>query len=1249
MKNLLLKLLAALAVLHSNLHAQGLPGGDPCPDPDLSMQRASNGHLLVKWHAAAGTTQLYWAPLLGDAATWLPVNGTTPLPGDYWQAEFAANPARAFFKVESAATPVPPPNFTLVMTGDHFRLEWDSTCDASGYVVYVGLSPDTGPGNYLQRLPLPLANALDITGLTAGQTYYITIAAKNPAGEGAPAQVVSGVYGPKGIFSGRAVWSFPQTGCSDCEAHTVEAEGAVIQLTSPGLPGGTPLQAVADEEGQFRIPLVPPGTWYIIWQANGQAGFLPDPVEMTVNGVVRSPLVLPSGPLPPPPATTLLGTLTLSTGDAPRIDLEEFGVHAKAQLRANFADGSSRTVIPDRRGAWALPEITGGFPVVLTATYQGLVKVTTLPAPPQELTPLNIQFTEVLPKLHRLTVWQNGVEVMQIAPGVPVTFLPEVDNPDQLPESPRWIVEVDGKKMLATGSAPVFNFGNDDPAGGGPDPGSLGEGTFIRIHFIPSQYTAADLGPFSIAVSPVLVSLPGVGCWSGMVGTWNPAAPLDISEANPATVTVTHTGFFNPSATNTTLSSNGRTYFELPLDPVTVPPYLVRVDKPGYMRFLWPFEFQLPKEGTYCVVPAMTWNLAQTGGLLVINHPGGATLNLPYGGLLTPSNTQWFGSIIVRMTTWNPLDWTPLPPNAEIRGPGLRNGVVPYGCVWFDITTDTGISLTPVASASLTLPTDPGLTAADYPCQHQVESTGYFERWGFPNYKATKIATGRYNVNLGTKGLFTIGVDAPLLEIVFEADRSLNYPFDVRLNRSIFPVTITGACQNNFGHLYQMSGQVSGRSLYAQVLDERHAPGIYYANPAAASFSLPVPSQRKPNITYAFDFLTSPPPAVLPAIAPAWVRLSLGTRVGNLKTLPADTTVTAINGVNHFLGRMTNTAADTAVYYQKIKAPATLALWRSFNGFPATFGGSISGVALENYSTCYYYNLGDLGFARAQTMRILPSGIDGQPDVAFAVTNYPTLEDARCRRSPIATVCMDNVLRTDLNQTTPSRYTRFYVYGGNGNLLDCANLDGGGLKCVPNLCIVCHGGNRYASPATLSDTTNFGSRFLPFDLESYTWHPKYGVQKPELAAMNAAVLKTAPNAIITDLITGWYGNPNPLASFAVWNNYNGPYIPTVPAATGWSLNQPIYKDVFKQSCRVCHISRDTTAPFQFDSLTKLANVSYGYGSACSGLSMPHSQRTWAVFWGSRGINGLSMNTPVPDQPALLVSPLGSSFKCRPPP
>ena len=582
--------------------------------------------------------------------------------------------------------------------------------------------------------------------------------------------------------------------------------------------------------------------------------------------------------------------------------------------------------------------------------------------------------------------------------------------------------------------------------------------------------------------------------------------------------------------------------------------------------------------------------------------------------------------------------WT----NAELRAPGVRNGIKSEHCVWFEITTDTGTLLRPVPAATLTLPAPASITAADVPCYHQVESTGYFERQGFPNGKAVKLSAGLYNVSLGASGLFMIGNDAPLLDIVFEADRTLNYPFEVIVNRSIFPVTVTGACANSFGHLYMRGG---GYAVYTQVLDERQAPGIHYTNPAQASFFPPVTPQRKRVITYKY-VQTNIPPATLPAIAPAWARLTLGDSEVKLRTNPTDATVTGIDGANHFLSRMTSTPADTAIYYQKIKAPATLALWRAMNGFPAAFGGTISGVGMDGYASCYYYNLGDLGFARAQTMRVTTSGVDGQPDVAFAVTNYPTLEDARCKRAAIATVCMDHSARADLGQATPSRYTRFYVYGSSGALQDCADLDGGGPKCVPNACVICHGGTSY----TANGATNLGSRFLPFDLDSYTFHPKYGVQKQELANMNAAVLKTGANSAINALIAGWYGSPNPVGSPTIWNNFNAAWMP--PAfLSGWTLEPQMYHDVFKHACRVCHISRDVGSTKQFETLTQLSNAGYGYYSACSALSMPHSQRTWAVFWGSRGnFNQGAWGNPGPqNMPTTLLSVLlnaNPNAKCR---
>ena len=233
---------------------------NPGSNPGLSIQPASNGKVLVQWNAAAGTTQLYWAPSLSNPGTWQRLNGAVPLSGNTWQAEIPVTLPRAFFRVQPATTPVPPPNVRLTLVGDHFRLEWDSTSDAAGYAAYVGTAPGTGPGNFLQRLVLPLANVLEINGLTAGQKYYIVIAATNLAGEGMPAVAVSGVYGPKVDFTGRAVQSFLLPSGTNFE---VLAEGTMLQLAPVGGGDGIGYQVTVDAQGDFNLRDLPAGSYLI--------------------------------------------------------------------------------------------------------------------------------------------------------------------------------------------------------------------------------------------------------------------------------------------------------------------------------------------------------------------------------------------------------------------------------------------------------------------------------------------------------------------------------------------------------------------------------------------------------------------------------------------------------------------------------------------------------------------------------------------------------------------------------------------------------------------------------------------------------------------------------------------------------------------------------------------------------------------------------------------------------------------------
>ena len=55
--------------------------GPACPGP-LSIERGTTGGMVLRWHAAAGTTQLVWAPDFAAGTAWQVVPGTVPLGGE---------------------------------------------------------------------------------------------------------------------------------------------------------------------------------------------------------------------------------------------------------------------------------------------------------------------------------------------------------------------------------------------------------------------------------------------------------------------------------------------------------------------------------------------------------------------------------------------------------------------------------------------------------------------------------------------------------------------------------------------------------------------------------------------------------------------------------------------------------------------------------------------------------------------------------------------------------------------------------------------------------------------------------------------------------------------------------------------------------------------------------------------------------------------------------------------------------------
>jgi hypothetical protein len=275
----------------------------------------------------------------------------------------------------------------------------------------------------------------------------------------------------------------------------------------------------------------------------------------------------------------------------------------------------------------------------------------------------------------------------------------------------------------------------------------------------------------------------------------------------------------------------------------------------------------------------------------------------------------------------------------------------------------------------------------------------------------------------------------------------------------------------------------------------------------------------------------------------------------------------------------------------------TFAAWKTANGFDE--GGVVEAI---------YFNNGDLGFGRWMGMKERTNG-----DISYFVSNYGSPDAAIHARSGgqtnglAATVCMEYSSHTNFPN---ARYTKFYIFNQFNQRVEGVELDGRGVKFVPHLCIVCHGGIQPPSDIGKGDVR---AKFLPFDLESfkYSQNPSFtqAAQAAAFKQLNAATLRTATTASITELVQGWYGGAS------LPGSYNKDFV-----ASGWNgtpAAQELYSKVFKISCRSCHITR-TAANKAFPNYTDLIGARKLDEVVCDkeGL-MPNALRTFNIFWSSQ--------------------------------
>lgn len=318
-----------------------------------------------------------------------------------------------------------------------------------------------------------------------------------------------------------------------------------------------------------------------------------------------------------------------------------------------------------------------------------------------------------------------------------------------------------------------------------------------------------------------------------------------------------------------------------------------------------------------------------------------------------------------------------------------------------------------------------------------------------------------------------------------------------------------------------------------------------------------------------------------------------------------------------------NTAKDASAYYSAVdpnNSKASLTAWKSANGFSPTDNSLDTANAI-------YFNAADLAFGRSMHMRVQGG------NVAYYVSNYQTVDDARLNTNLIATVAMDYSPVPGINQGAP--FIKFFVYSANGERVLSANLDGCGQKYVPGLCQICHngGGSVFTASGVVGPhNANVEARFLPFDLDNFGYSAAPGYsraeQETQFLLMNQQILSAYPSAAETELINGWY----PCLGSAGCTQ-NSSFVPS-----GWagSPSSSYYLNGIKLSCRTCHVSQDS--PYDWATASGFSAQPFGAQviqhvcqsppTAATNQPMPDSKVTWLNFW---------LSTTLPGSPGAVTA------------
>lgn len=936
--------------------------------------------------------------------------------------------------------------------------------------------------------------------------------------------------------------------------------------------------------GRYAFPRQPAGHYELRWgaQAGWAAGQHPSPI--VISGATAYPL--PTEVAPASPGGVIHGRVTFADGDSPWFYNELFSVKHTASLTVLNAMRSLTLAGPVHANAFGWYAVAGlprGTPVTIRAQTEAATLTRAVGAPAVSFggatSSVDVQISNHKPELLTVVPTSGGAFARTAPGGATIQLEAMTRDRDNDPLTFAWRA-LPGEGTITPGAGGTAQWTLP------PEPGNH------------SVYVEVKDGRGGYAVQQVKFTV-------GQTDTMFSGRAVDGSTGGPvvgAAVSV--------NGTPATTDANG---FFLVRAPLTKR-YVFNIRKPGYAIFSRVVDggetgqtWRLVPAQAHVVDPTKPIVITDTRPQLERKNRKGVSVRVPPDSLVDARGNKPTGPLTAYIATFAiddgeaPGDWGALVGGKEAN-------LISYGAGWVEFVDAGGtqynlasgatgeVELTPPGSMMATAP-------AGTPMWSYDERDGYWKQSGEGRFdsgrligKVAHFSAFNTDLALTEAACLKVLLYPPLptgvrLRMTDPTGTNFTQTFDFVLDRPLRGIYRVPANINVRLQLFDSSGNEIGNLVI----------------------------EETPGVPIVGNIVNSGPP--IPPGQTLWPDEPYDT----CKLIILRLDVAANPSV--FLSFKGEGDAAQAQAYSAAIDPnhlrGTLGAWWSTNGF--TLGGDGWPLDATNGDAAVvrtsYLNNNDLGSGRDMYFRNLGGG-----RIAAFVTNYGQFNQdagnadlAAARATPGATVCMEY---TPVEGQGATPIVKFYVFAGAdgkaGAVLQTgANLDGFGVKYVPNLCLNCHGGSYY--PATPASPTfaeiNMGSHFRELDTATYKFpgarvvpdaNEKSRFKSQNLMIANASSTCTAQG--IRDLIAGWY----PGAGTDQDNSWT-------PAGWTGSPRSTLYHQVVKNSCRTCHVGFDDDTSAGGVNWTTYDQLKARHGFLknfvlCDGRMMPHAVVTYRNFW-----------------------------------